>query len=189
MMIFFFLFKFSLHVQSIGFFRQARSQDQFFGGCRTPQNVTFWTQTVDFLNHIPLNPLTKIQFLAHFVAKSGPFGRFWGPCLAPPGYGPVFMFQILSHISKAFLCNFRLSLKAFCYTYNYGSFFFFFFCWAYWVFSASMWKTFLTSLVLCLCLKWHLMHYRIVGKKKKKKKKPCQPSNNRWLCYYSSHDM
>ena len=51
---------------------------------------------MDFLNLTPLNPPTKTPFLVHFVAKSGPFGRFGG-CIAPPaspppppppGYGP-----------------------------------------------------------------------------------------------------
>ena len=50
-----------------------------FLGVQNPQNV-------DFLNLIPLNPLTKTTFLAHFVTKSGPFGRFGG-CVAPPASG------------------------------------------------------------------------------------------------------
>ena len=43
------------------------------------QKWTFWTQKVDFLNL--LYPLQKPPFLTHFVAKSGPFGRFEG-CIA-----------------------------------------------------------------------------------------------------------
>ena len=53
-----------------------------FGGCSTPQKVdlldqkrTFWTS--------PPYPPTKTSFLAHFVAKSGPFARFGG-MRAPP---------------------------------------------------------------------------------------------------------
>ena len=56
---------------------QARSQDRFWG-CGTPQKWTFWTQKVDFFWTSPPYPPTKNQFLAHFVAKSGPFGRFGG---------------------------------------------------------------------------------------------------------------
>ena len=53
------------------------------GGCGTPKKWTFWTQKVDFFEpHPPYLP-TKTPFLAHFVAKSGPFGRFGG-CVAPP---------------------------------------------------------------------------------------------------------
>ena len=37
---------------------------------------------MDFLNLTPLNPPTKTQFLAHFVAEGGSFGRFGG-CVAP----------------------------------------------------------------------------------------------------------
>ena len=33
------------------------------------------------ITYHPLNPLTKTPLFAHFVAKSGPFGRL-------PGYGP-----------------------------------------------------------------------------------------------------
>ena len=48
-----------------------------FGEVQDPQKWTFWTQKVDFLTLPPsLNPHTKTQFLAHFVAKSGPIGRF-----------------------------------------------------------------------------------------------------------------
>ena len=49
---------------------------------------TFWPQKVDFLNLTPLNPPTKTSFLAHFVTKSEPFGRFGVVHRTPPGYGP-----------------------------------------------------------------------------------------------------
>ena len=54
-----------------------------FGGCGTPRKWTFWTQKVDFFKPHPPCPPSKTLFLAHFVAKSGPFGRFGG-CVAPP---------------------------------------------------------------------------------------------------------
>ena len=69
-------------------FSQAHSQDRF-GEVQDPQKWTFWTQKVDFFEPHPPYPPTKTPFLAHFVAKSGPFGRFGG-CIAPPGYGPDF---------------------------------------------------------------------------------------------------
>ena len=57
---------------------QARSQDQFWG-VQDPQKVNF------FEPHPPYPyPPTKTPFLAHFVAKSGPFGRLGGGCVAPP---------------------------------------------------------------------------------------------------------
>ena len=59
-----------------------------FGGCGTPKEWTFWIQKVDFFEPHPPYPPTKNPFLAHFVAKSGPFGRFGGvcrtPCTPPP---------------------------------------------------------------------------------------------------------
>ena len=60
-----------------------------FGEVRDPTNVDLLDPKVDFLNLTLLNPLTdKTPFLAHFVAKSGPFGRFR---VDPPGYGPVYV--------------------------------------------------------------------------------------------------
>ena len=59
---------------------QARSQDRFFGGCRTPKCETLGPKGELFEPHPP-HPLTKTPFLAHFVTKSGPFGRFGG-CVA-----------------------------------------------------------------------------------------------------------
>ena len=58
---------------------QARSQYRFFvgEGVRNPQKVNFRTQKVLFWTS-PSYPLTNIPFLAHFVVKSGPFGRFFG---------------------------------------------------------------------------------------------------------------
>ena len=50
---------------------QARTQTRFWG-CGTPESGPFGP-----------NPPHKTQFLAHFVAKSGPFGRLGG-CIAPP---------------------------------------------------------------------------------------------------------
>ena len=58
------------------------SIQDWFGGVQDPKKMvdswTFWTQKVDFLTLIPINPPTKIPCLVHFVAKSGPFGRFGG---------------------------------------------------------------------------------------------------------------
>ena len=48
-----------------------------FLGSAGPPKVDLLDQKVDFLNLTPLNPPTKTPFLAHFVAKSGPFGRFF----------------------------------------------------------------------------------------------------------------
>ena len=67
----------------------------------TPWPLTFewppwgWTPKLGLFEPHPLNPPTKIPFLAHFVAKSGPFGRFGianppspptPPMPHPPGY-------------------------------------------------------------------------------------------------------
>ena len=52
------------------------SQDQFWGGAGAPKMWTFWMQKVDFFELHPLKPPTKTSFLAHFVTKSGPFGKF-----------------------------------------------------------------------------------------------------------------
>ena len=114
-------------VQSIGFFRQARSQDQFGGGVEPqkcgpfgPKKWTFWTSSA------PLILLQKSHFWPILWLKEDLLADYGGALhpLHPPGYGPVFRCfhipcKILSHISKAFLCNFRLSHKAFCYTHNY----------------------------------------------------------------------
>ena len=51
---------------------------------RDPKKWTFWTQKVDFFKPHPPCPPTKTLFLAHFVAKSGPFGRFGGGATHPP---------------------------------------------------------------------------------------------------------
>ena len=51
--------------------------DFVVGGCMTPRKWTFRTHKVDFFEPHPLNPPTKTSFLARFVTKSGPFGR-WG---------------------------------------------------------------------------------------------------------------
>ena len=72
---------------------QARSQDQFWGGAERPKCGTFGPKKLTFEPH-PLNPPLKSLFLAHFVTKSGPFGRFGvvRPTPAPhppPGYGPA----------------------------------------------------------------------------------------------------
>ena len=61
----------TLHHQDIIFFPrdarsdQAREPDSILGGCGTPESGPFGP-----------NPPHKTPFLAHFVAKSGPFGRF-----------------------------------------------------------------------------------------------------------------
>ena len=72
---------------------QARSQNRIWGGAEPPQQWTFWTQKVDFLNITPLNPPTKTPFLAHFVPKVDLLFRFGGVrCTpVPPGYGPANM--------------------------------------------------------------------------------------------------
>ena len=71
---------------------QARSQDRFWGGAGPPKSGPFGPKKWTFLNLTPPYPPTKTPFLAHFVAKSGPFGRFGGvhrtPRTPPPGYGP-----------------------------------------------------------------------------------------------------
>ena len=54
---------------------QARSQDQFWVVPNLPK-YTFWAQKVDFLNLTLLNHPKNKKKLAHFVAESGPFGRF-----------------------------------------------------------------------------------------------------------------
>ena len=56
---------------------QARCSQDWNGGCGTPKMLTFWTQKWTFWTS-PLNPLTRNLILAHFVAKSGPFGRLVG---------------------------------------------------------------------------------------------------------------
>ena len=65
---------------------QARSQDQFLGGAGHPKCGPF-DQKNGLSEPHPLNPLTKTPFLAHFVTKSGPFGRFGVVASHPPGYG------------------------------------------------------------------------------------------------------
>ena len=71
---------------------QARSQDRFGGGgAQNPKKVDLLDPKSGLFEPHPLNPPTKTPFLAHFVAKSGPLGRFGG-CFAPPGYGPGMLF-------------------------------------------------------------------------------------------------
>ena len=40
------------------------------------------------------NPTHETLFLAHFVAKGGPFGRFGEGCVTPPCYGPLFIMDM-----------------------------------------------------------------------------------------------
>ena len=56
-----------------------------------PQKVDLLDPKSGLFEPHPLNPPTKNPFLAHFVAESGPFGRFGGGASHPPhppGYGP-----------------------------------------------------------------------------------------------------
>ena len=54
-----------------------------FPVCRPVARIEFGevrdSPKVDFLDLTPLNPPTKTPFVAHFVAKSGHFGRFGTP--------------------------------------------------------------------------------------------------------------
>ena len=45
-------------------------------GVWDPQNVDLLNPKSGLFEPHPLNPLTKTPVLAHFVTKSGPFGRF-----------------------------------------------------------------------------------------------------------------
>ena len=47
-----------------------------FGEMRDHQNVDLLNPKSGLFEPYPLNPPTKTPFLAHFVTKSGPFGRF-----------------------------------------------------------------------------------------------------------------
>ena len=63
------------------------------GGVQNPQNVDLLDPKSGLFEPHPLNPLTNTLFFAHFVAKSGPFGKFGGVHHThspppPPGYGP-----------------------------------------------------------------------------------------------------
>ena len=77
---------------------QARSQDRFWGGggAGPPKSGLLWTS--------PPYPPTKTPFLAHFVAKSEPFGRFGG---RPPGYGPDIV--KIRNLSRVIIVNVRLA--------------------------------------------------------------------------------
>ena len=57
--------------------RQAHSQDQFWEGCMTPKSGPFEPKKWTFWTSPPYPP-AKTSFVAHFVAKSGPFCRFGG---------------------------------------------------------------------------------------------------------------
>ena len=46
------------------------------GEVRNPQKVNLLDQKSGLFERNPLNPPTKTSFLAHFVAKSGPFAKF-----------------------------------------------------------------------------------------------------------------
>ena len=62
-----------------------------FGGVRDPQRVDILDPKSGLFLTSPPYPPTKTPFLAHFVTKSGPFGRFGGGASHPPhppGYGP-----------------------------------------------------------------------------------------------------
>ena len=98
-----FLGKLNLYLINVYPLTQARSQDWFWGGAGPPISGPFGPPKVDFLNLTHLNSPAKTSFLAHFVVKSGLFGRFKG-CIAPPtpsGYGPALTltcFQALNQI-------------------------------------------------------------------------------------------
>ena len=88
---------------------QARSQDQFFGGwgvCGTPK-IDLLDQKSGLFEPHPLNPLTNTPFVAHFVAKGGPFGRLVGashlymgllPIQNPDIWSSSNMYQFLKYI-------------------------------------------------------------------------------------------
>ena len=61
-----------------------------FGVVRDPPKVDLFDPKGGLFEPHPLNPPSKTPFLVHFVAKSGPFGRFGGVSHPPhpPGYGP-----------------------------------------------------------------------------------------------------
>ena len=65
---------------SVFYFSQARSQDRFFwgGGCGTPKEVDLLDAKSGLFEPPSYHPATKTSFLAHFVAKSGPFARLGG---------------------------------------------------------------------------------------------------------------
>ena len=90
---------------------QARSQDQFWG-VRDPQKVDLLGPNSGLSWTSPPYPPTKTAFLAHFVAKSGPFGRFGGKAVASltlPG-GQEFLFP---HFSLKFQSIFPQTLPTF----------------------------------------------------------------------------
>ena len=55
---------------------ETRSQDRIWGVAKPPKSGPFGPKSGLFEPHA-LNPPKKPPFLAHFVAKSGPFSRFF----------------------------------------------------------------------------------------------------------------
>ena len=74
-------------------FIQVCSQDHFFWGggegrgTVPPKSGPLWASTT-------INPLTKTPFLAHFVAESGPFGRFEGVSHHPHSLAIIGLFSL-----------------------------------------------------------------------------------------------
>ena len=63
------------------------------GGGAEPPTVDLLDPKSGLFNLTPLTPIQKSQFLTHFVAKSGPFGRLGGRFVAPlhrPWLGALF---------------------------------------------------------------------------------------------------
>ena len=89
---------------------QARSQDRFWG-LRDPQKVNLLDTKSGLFEPNPLNPPTKTPFLAHFVAKSGPLGRFGG-CVAPPAPPPPATGLHLAMLGGYQLINFWYQKKS-----------------------------------------------------------------------------
>ena len=85
---------------------QARSQNRFWKGVQDPQKV-------DLLNLTPNNPHTKTPSLVHFVAKSGPFGRFGGCVvpLHPLAMGLQWFDSLLTKITDFVICCFQLAIN------------------------------------------------------------------------------
>ena len=85
--------------------KPSRSQDRFWG-VQDPQKVGLLEPKSGLFEPHPLNPptFTKTPFLAHFVAESGPFGRFGG-CIIPPSYRPDDTLGCMASIRRQFLCK------------------------------------------------------------------------------------
>ena len=80
------------------------------GWCRTSKSGPFGPNPLIKPNFQPtlwqkVDLLDLTPFLVHFVAKSGPFGRFRGSRVTPPGYRPGFQKQEFSIIDNKVVEN------------------------------------------------------------------------------------